>query len=142
MAKSSDPDQPGLALKIGIAGMIGLGAVVSGLLISRGGRRLVKEAWQGRRRTRIEDRVLDVLWADPVVGRRDFEVEEIEPGLVRLSGVVRGRREHGRALRLTRAVKDVQAVRDDLIVERRGRPPVTERARRLVTARRRRPPED
>ncbi|MGH7501932.1 MAG: BON domain-containing protein [Longimicrobiales bacterium] len=108
---------PGLALKMGIAGAIGLGAIVSGLLISRSGRRLVKEAWQGRHRTRLEDRVLDVLWGDPRIGRRDFDVEEIGDGVIALSGVVRARRERARALRLARAVKDVTTVEDRLVVD-------------------------
>jgi hypothetical protein len=112
-----DGDGPGLALKIGIAGAIGVGAIVSGLLISRSGRRLVKEAWEGRRRTRLEDRVLDVLWGDDRIGRRDFDVEEIGDGVIALSGVVRARRERVRALRLARAVKDVTSVEDRLVVE-------------------------
>jgi hypothetical protein len=112
-----DADEPGLALKIGIAGAIGLGAIVSGLLISRSGRRLVKEAWQGRRRTRLEDRVLDVLWGDPRIGRRNFDVEEIGDGVIALSGVVRARRERARALRIARGVTDVVRVEDRLDVE-------------------------
>ncbi len=115
--KERDPDVPGLALKIGIAGAIGLGAIVSGLVMSRPGRRLVREAWEGRRRTRLEDRVLDVLWGDPYVGHRRFDVEDMGDGVVTLSGVVRSRREHTRALRLTRRVKDVASVVDHLIVE-------------------------
>jgi hypothetical protein len=116
-ANRKDADAPGLALKIGIAGAIGVGAIVSGLLISRGGRRLVKEAWQGRRRTRLEDRVLDALWGDERIGRRDFDVEEIGDGVIALSGVVRARRERVRALRIARAVKDVASVEDRLVVE-------------------------
>jgi hypothetical protein len=110
-------DHPGLALKIGIAGAIGLGAIVSGLLISRSGRRLVREAWQGRRRTRLEDRVLDSLWGDPHVGRRNFDVQEVEAGTVVLSGTVRSRREKTRALRLAQAVKDVRNVEDRITIE-------------------------
>lgn len=115
--EKQDGEGPGLALKIGIAGAIGLGAIVSGLLISRSGRRLVKEAWQGRRRTRLEDRVLDALWGDDRIGRREFDVEEIGDGVIALSGVVRARRERVRALRIARAVKDVSAVEDRLIIE-------------------------
>jgi hypothetical protein len=134
-ASSSDAqrgDRPGLALKIGIAGAIGLGAIVSGLLISRSGRRLVREAWQGRRRTRLEDRVLDALWGDPHVGRRNFDVEEIEPGVVALTGVVRSRRERNRALRLARALEGVRMVDDRLTIER-----MPEREARLAPLRRR-----
>ena len=116
---------PSLALKIGIASAIGLGAVVSGLLVSRRGRRLVREAWEGRRRTRLEDRVLDTLWGDPIVGRRNFDVSEIGDGAVVLSGVVRSRRERIRALRLARQVKDVRQVKCELVVERLPRSPRT-----------------
>jgi len=139
MKEGSSQDRPGIALKIGIAGLIGIGAVVSGLLISRGGRRLVKEAWQGRRRTRLEDRVLDALWSDPVVGRRGFDVQELEPGIIELTGIVRGPREHARALRLAHSVNDVAGVRDRLTAERRSdHREFGDRARLYVERRRRR----
>jgi hypothetical protein len=130
--RERDPDKPGLVMKIGIVGAIGLGAIVSGLLMSRGGRRLVKEAWQGRRRTRLEDRVLDALWGDPRIGRRDFDVEEIGEGVIAVSGVVYGRRERARALRIVRALNDVLRVEDRLVVE-----PAPRRRSRDGTARRR-----
>jgi hypothetical protein len=114
----ANDDRPSIALKIGIAGALGLGAIVSGLLISRRGRRLVREAWQGRRRTRLEDRVLDALWGDEIVGRRNFDVQETGEGVVALSGVVRSRRERIRALRIARQVKDVQLVKNQLVIER------------------------
>src|SRR3546814_9972187 len=44
------------ASRVGIAGAIALGAVASGLLLSRSGRRLLGEVWEGRQRTTIEDR--------------------------------------------------------------------------------------
>jgi len=115
--RERDPERPGLALKIGIAGAIALGALVSGLVLSRQGRRLVKEAWQGRRRTRLEDRVLDVLWGNPRVGHRNFDVEDMGDGVILLSGVVRSRRERALALRLARRVQDVTRVEDALVVE-------------------------
>jgi len=120
-----ESDKPGLALKIGIAGAIGLGAVVSGLLISRRGRRLVSEAWQGRRRTRLEDRVLDVLWGDEILGRRKLDVAETGEGTIEISGIVHRRGERARAIRLARHVRDVKAVEDHIIIERRrnGHPP-------------------
>jgi hypothetical protein len=126
-------ERPSVALKLGIAGAIGLGAIVSGLLISRRGRRLVREAWQGRRRTRLEDRVLDALWGDEIVGRRNFDVQEIGDGVVALSGVVRSRRERIRALRLARHVKDVRLVKNQLVIER-----VPRSEHRLADLRRRR----
>jgi hypothetical protein len=126
--KAGNSDRPGLALKIGIAGAIGLGAVVSGLLVSRSGRKLVREAWQGRRRSRLEDRVLDALWNDPIVGKCDFDVAETSDGQIVLSGIVRSRRERARALRVTGAVKEVTHVENALTLER---PP---RRRRRDTA--------
>jgi hypothetical protein len=129
----SKADRPSVALKIGIAGALGLGAIVSGLLISRRGRRLVREAWQGRRRTRLEDRVLDALWGDEIVGRRNFDVQEIGDGAVALSGVVRSRRERIRALQIARHVKDVRLVKSQLVIER-----VQPSRERLIELRRRR----
>jgi hypothetical protein len=115
---SDDKDsKPGLALRIGIAGALGIGAVVSGLVISRQGRRLMREAWQGRRRTRIEDRVLDAIWGDPVLGRRDIDVAELGPGVVALSGSVATQVERRRLLRVARAVRDVNEVEDRLALE-------------------------
>jgi osmotically-inducible protein OsmY len=61
--------------------------------------------------------VLDALWGDERIGRRDFDVEEIGDGVIALSGVVRARRERVRALRIARAVKDVASVEDRLVVE-------------------------
>jgi len=126
--RSDGSEAPGLALKIGIAGAIGLGAIVSGILVSRSGRRLVREAWQGKRRTRLEDRVLDALWNDEVVGKRNFEVAEQGDGNIVLSGIVRTRRERVRALRLAREAKDVVSVEDALILE-----PEPHRHRRRAT---------
>jgi hypothetical protein len=115
---SDDKDsKPGLALRIGIAGALGIGAVVSGLVISRQGRRLMREAWQGRRRTRIEDRVLDAIWGDPVLGRRDIDVAELGPGVVALGGSVATQVERRRLLRVARAVRDVNEVEDRLALE-------------------------
>jgi len=115
--------RPGLALRIGIAGALGIGAVVSGLVVSRRGRRLVREAWQGRRRTRLEDRVLDVFWGDPVLGRRDLEVTELEPGVIAVSGGVAAAVEGRRAVRLAGEVRDVRDVEDRIEVDSRLRLP-------------------
>lgn len=110
-----------LALKIGIASAIGFGALATGLLASRRGRHLVKEAWQGRQRTRIEDRVLDVIWGDPVLGRRDLDVDEIGEGVIALYGKVRDEQERRVALALARQVKGVKEVEDHLMVAPRDR---------------------
>lgn len=121
-----------LALKIGIASAIGFGALATGLLISRQGRHLVKEAWQGRQRTRIEDRVLDRLWADPVLGRRDLDVDELGDGVIALYGKVRSDQERRVALALARQVKGVVDVEDHLMVAARDR---TRRARERLERR-------
>lgn len=105
-----------MALKIGIAGFIGFGAIATGLFVTRKGRHLVKEAWEGRERTRIEDRVLDVLWDDAHLSRRRIDVDEIEDGHVELIGMVRSDEERARAVRITSGVKGVTVVVDRLRV--------------------------
>jgi hypothetical protein len=122
--------KPGeIALKIGVVGAIGVGAVLSGLFISRRGRHLLREAWQGRRRSRLEDRVLDTLWGDPVLGRRDIEVKESPEGTVVLSGMVRSERERRVALALAADVTGVENVADQLSVEPRTRSTAMRRRR-------------
>lgn len=121
-----------IALKIGIAGAIGFGALATGLLASRRGRHLVKEAWQGRQRTRIEDRVLDRLWGDPVLSRRDLDVDEVGEGVVAIYGKVQSDQERRVALALARQVKGVQDVEDHLMVAPRDR---TRRARERLERR-------
>jgi hypothetical protein len=128
MAKDEqDKSLTSLAIKIGIAGAIGLGAIASGLIISRKGRHLVREAMEGRRRTRIEDRVLDALWGDPVLGRRDIDVEEVGEGTVVLTGELRTEDERRRALALVGQTKGVSAAVDRFTIvpakkKRRRRP--------------------
>lgn len=103
-----------MALRIGVAGFIGFGALATGLFATRKGRHLVREAWQGRERTRIEDRVLDKLWDDPILARRHLDVDEIEGGRLELIGTVRSNEERERAVRLASGVKGVNAVVDRL----------------------------
>ncbi|HSJ26192.1 MAG TPA: BON domain-containing protein [Longimicrobiales bacterium] len=112
---------PRLALRIGIAGAIGFGALATGMFATRKGRHLVKEAWQGRARTRLEDRVLDTVWDDPRLARRDIDVEEMGPGHIYLSGVVRSVGERRRAIRLAASVNGVEQIDDALEVQ--PRPP-------------------
>jgi len=120
------------AMKIGIASAVALGAVVSGFLISRQGRRFVRDVWKGRRRTPLEDRVLDAIWGDRVVGRRPIEATEIEEGVIALDGEVRNSHERGRVLALAESIKGVREVYDQLIVVPRNHRFNAERiARRL-----------
>jgi hypothetical protein len=107
---------PRLALKLGIAGAIGFGALATGMFVTRKGRHLVREAWQGRQRTRIEDRVLDTLWDDPRIARRRIDVREIEPGHIELLGNVRTIGERRRTVRLAKGVAGVQVIDDHLEV--------------------------
>jgi hypothetical protein len=110
-----------LALKVAIAGAVGFGALATGLIASRRGRHLVKEVWQGRQRTRIEDRVLDRIWADPVLGRRDLDVDEIGEGVVAVYGKVRNDQERRVALALAGQVNGVREVQDHLMLVTRDR---------------------
>lgn len=105
-----------IALKIGIAGAIGFGALATGMFVTRKGRHLVKEAWQGRERTRIEDRVLDLVWDDPRLSKREIDVHEIEPGHIELIGTVRSIGERRRTVRLAKTVPNVQVIDDHLQV--------------------------
>jgi hypothetical protein len=107
---------PRLALKIGIAGFIGFGALATGMFVTRKGRHLVREAWQGRERTRIEDRVLDSWWGDPRLARRRVDVREVEPGHIEITGTVRSAGERRRAVRLAKAVSGVNVIDDHLEV--------------------------
>lgn len=104
------------AARVGIAGAIALGAIASGLLVSRRGRRLLGEAWQGRSRTTIEDRVLESIWGDKVAGRRRVDVAEVSPGIVRITGTVYSDLERERVIELAEETRGVIDVEDDLAV--------------------------
>lgn len=110
-----------LVLKLGLAGALGLGAIVTGMFVSRRGRNLMKEAWRGRRRSTLEDRVLDRLWGDPVFARRELDVDEIRKGMVVVSGDVRSLGERRRALRLAAGARGVEAVIDRIGIDPRLR---------------------
>lgn len=119
MSKDTDREGPGPALKVAIAGALMIGAVASGYFVSRQGRNVLKEAIAGRRRTRLEDRVLEALWGDPVLGHRTFDVEEKEAGTVILSGMVRSEDERQKALALAGGARDVRSVEDRLVIQAR-----------------------
>ncbi|HSJ32683.1 MAG TPA: BON domain-containing protein [Longimicrobiales bacterium] len=105
-----------MALKVGIAGFIGFGAIATGLFVTRKGRHLVREAWEGRERTRIEDRVLDALWSDPRLARRRLDVAEGVDGQVKLVGIVRSNAERHQAVDIAAGVKGVSMVLDAIEV--------------------------
>lgn len=111
-----DPNM-GLGVRLAVAGAVGLGALASGFLLSRGGRRLVTDAFRGKRRSPLTDRVLEALWSDPALGRRHLEVEEVGEGEVILTGAVASEREQAIARQLAAAVKGVQAVDDRLVLD-------------------------
>ncbi len=124
MANEDDRVNSNLAIKIGVAGIIGLGALASGLFISRRGRHLIKEAMEGRRRTRVEDRALDALWGDRVLGRREIDVDELDEGTLAVLGEVRSDDERRRALAIAAKTPGVSTVVDQLQVRvPRRRPP-------------------
>jgi hypothetical protein len=123
---------PRLALKIGIAGAIGFGALATGMFVTRKGRHLVKEAWEGRQRTRLEDRVLDAIWDDPRLARRDIDVKELGPGYVRIDGTLRSVGERRRAIRLAASVPGIEQIDSALRVE--PRPPQKRPGRKAAQA--------
>ena len=109
------------ALKVGIFGAVALGAAVSGFLASRQGRRFVRDVWDGRRRSQLEDRVLAALWADRRLGRRHIDVQEIEPGVVALSGRVRNSEEREHACSIVAKLKGINEIEDRLEIPHRKR---------------------
>ena len=109
------------ALKIGIAGAVAFGAVVSGFLVSRQGRRFVKDVWDGRRRSPLEDRALEAIWGDRVLGKRRIDVQEIEPGVLALSGQVRSVDERRWARAIVARIKGVNEIEDRLELGSRKR---------------------
>jgi BON domain len=119
------------AWKVGAGLAVGFAAVATGLLVSRSGRRLVKELWQGRKRTHLEDRALDRLWSDAELARRPIDVAELGAGVVELAGEVASEDEARRAVALVQDIEGVHAVVNKLAVaEEESR---LERARRHYT---------
>lgn len=118
-----DPNM-GLSVRLAVAGAVGLGALASGLLLSRSGRRLVGDTFRGKRRSPLTDRVLEVIWSDPALGRRRLDVDEVGEGGVILTGSVASERERAIAVQLAGQVSGVEAVEDRLVLDpslRRGR---------------------
>jgi|SRR6185369_13609737 len=122
MENSGEKKPTQVALKWGIAAAIGFGALASGFLVSRRGRRFVSDVWHEKRRTPLEDRVIDTVWGDHVLGKRPVDVAEIEPGVIAVLGQVRSNDERRELLAIARQTKGVIEVEDRIeIVPRRRR---------------------
>jgi hypothetical protein len=103
--------------RIAVGGAVAFGALASGFLISRRGRRLVADTFRGRQRTQLADRVLDRFWEEPALGRRRLDVEEQEEGVVEVLGSVATDWERSLALQVARSVPGVHRVRDRLVLD-------------------------
>lgn len=114
MARDNKAKISGTAAKLGIAGAVALGAVLSGFLASRQGRRFVKDVWQGKSRTPLEDRALDAIWGDRMLGRRGIDIQEIEPGVLAVIGTVRNADERRWARAVVARVAGVDEIEDRL----------------------------
>jgi osmotically-inducible protein OsmY len=121
MAENKDNGISKTALKVGLFSAVALGAAVSGFLVSRQGRRFVRDVWEGRHRSQLEDRVLDVLWSDRKLGHRSIDVQEVEPGVITLLGRVRNADERRHARSLVAGVKGINEIEDRLEVRPRKR---------------------
>jgi hypothetical protein len=120
MARDNKSKISSTAVKLGIAGAVALGAVVSGFLVSRQGRRFVKDVWQGKSRTPLEDRALDAIWGDRMLGRRGIDVQEIEPGVLAVIGTVRTADERRWARAVVARIGGVDEIEDRLeIIEKK-----------------------
>jgi hypothetical protein len=100
-----------------VGGAVAFGALASGFLLSRRGRRLVADTFRGRQRTQLADRVLDRFWEEPALGRRRLDVEEQEEGVVEVLGSVATDWERSLALQVARSVPGVHRVRDRLVLD-------------------------
>ncbi len=118
MAREEPKKLSNKAMRVGLVGAVAFGAVVSGFLATRQGRRFVKDVWQGRKRTPLEDRALDAMWSDRVLGKRQIEVEEIEPGVLALMGAVRSAEERRHARAVVARVGGVNEIEDRLELRR------------------------
>jgi hypothetical protein len=113
--EAGDKKKPGsLVIRIGLASALGVGALVTGFILTRPGRKLMGDVIAGRRRTPLEGRVLDAFWSDRLLGRRELEVRELGPGRVALLGTVENWEEVGRAVTLAEQTKGVKEVESRL----------------------------
>lgn len=113
--EAGDKKKPvNLVIRIGLASALGVGALVTGFILTRPGRKLMGDVIAGRRRTPLEGRVLDAFWSDRLLGRRELEVRELGPGRVALLGSVENWEEVGRAVTLAEQTKGVKEVESRL----------------------------
>jgi hypothetical protein len=105
-----------IVLRIGLASALGVGALVTGFILTRPGRKLMGDVIAGRKRTQLEGRVLDALWGDRLLGPREIEVQETGPGQVALSGELENWEEVGRAVALAEQAKGVKKVESKMTI--------------------------
>lgn len=107
----------GLGVRLAVGGAVAFGALASGFLVSRRGRRLVADTFRGTRRTAAADRALDLFWNEPVLGRRRLDVEEPTEGVLCIVGSVASDRERALAKELAASVPGVREVVDRMILD-------------------------
>lgn len=114
-------------MRLGIGAAVGFGALASGFLLSRRGRRLVADTFKGMQRSPLADQVLDRIWGDAVLGRRRLDVQELPGQRILLTGAVANDRERAMAVEVVAEVPGVNDVEDRLVLDpalgrrRRGR---------------------
>ena len=124
MGESEQPDEKksgNLMIRIGLASALGVGALVTGFILTRPGRKLMGDVIAGRKRTHLEGRVLDALWGDRLLGGREIEVLETGPGQVSLTGTLENWEEVGRAVALAERAKGVKQVDSQMKIQPRQR---------------------
>lgn len=107
----------GLGVRLAVGGAVAFGALASGFLVSRRGRRLVADTFRGTRRTPAADRALDLFWDEPALGRRRLDVDEPAEGVLVVKGSVASDRERALAMELAASVPGVTEVEDRMILD-------------------------
>jgi hypothetical protein len=110
-------DRWGLGTRLALGGAVAFGALASGFLVSRRGRRLVADTFRGMRRSPLADRVLDRFWDEPALGRRRLDVEEPREGTIVVVGSIATDRERDLAVAIAASVPGVVEVVDRLLLD-------------------------